>query len=120
MSQPSDEFVAEVQKLQQTLSHKVNTLHQTQARLMERDRDRRRADLTLQELSTLPSSARVFQSLGKTFVLKPTESIREELTTQSKKCGDELVALKSLQQKLQSDSVKIEKELGELFRSSQQ
>ncbi|KAL0218491.1 hypothetical protein P9112_004144 [Eukaryota sp. TZLM1-RC] len=118
-SQVPDEFVAEVQKLQSTLVSKLNTLQQTQARLFERDRDRKRSDLTLHELSSIPESTRIFKAMGKSFVLKPSDRIKQELQDLSKKCLDETVTLKSLQQRLQNETTKIESELKELIQSRQ-
>ncbi|KAL0218041.1 hypothetical protein RCL1_008889 [Eukaryota sp. TZLM3-RCL] len=110
------EFKAEVVKLQNSLYSNLNVLQQTHSRLMERDRDRRRCDLTLHELSTLDASTRVYKALGKAFVHVPNDQIVGELITTSKKCTEEIKTLKDMQQRLSHETSKLEKELKEMMK----
>ena len=55
-------------ELQQTLMQHNKVKHQTDGRIQLNERAKRRDQLTVQELKSLPQSARTYASVGRMFV----------------------------------------------------
>eukprot|EP00012_Vannella_robusta_P003591 CAMPEP_0206182936 /NCGR_PEP_ID=MMETSP0166-20121206/348_1 /ASSEMBLY_ACC=CAM_ASM_000260 /TAXON_ID=95228 /ORGANISM="Vannella robusta, Strain DIVA3 518/3/11/1/6" /LENGTH=107 /DNA_ID=CAMNT_0053597713 /DNA_START=1 /DNA_END=324 /DNA_ORIENTATION=+ len=67
--------------------------HQTDGRIQLNERAKRRDQLTVQELKSLPQSARTYASVGRMFMLAPKEEVNSNINTRLQRIEKELGSL---------------------------
>ncbi len=66
----------QLQELQQSMAQAQQELAMLRSKMQMREGERRRADLTLQEVSDLPESARAYKQVGKMFLMHPVPDLK--------------------------------------------
>ncbi|KAF7151997.1 hypothetical protein RHSIM_Rhsim01G0107900 [Rhododendron simsii] len=94
-------------EIQARLIETTGKLKQVQNQVRNKEGDRKRAYLTLEELQQLSDDTNTYKSIGRTFVLEPKSVLMEE---QEQKLKDSETAIASLQ----NSKEYLEKQIGEV------
>ncbi|KDO31290.1 hypothetical protein SPRG_03906 [Saprolegnia parasitica CBS 223.65] len=110
---------ASVQKELQELQPQFQTLHREletiEAKLGAFSREKKRIQLTKEELSALPSGTHTYASIGKMFLEMTTEENVARLTTNAAKMDDQVAALEARKQYLERQKTSLETNIAELL-----
>mmetsp|Transcript_4694 Transcript_4694/g.16814 ORF Transcript_4694/g.16814 Transcript_4694/m.16814 type:complete len:134 (-) Transcript_4694:1449-1850(-) len=86
-----EEFMA----LQGQLIEQTNKLKQTQMQGRSAAAEKRRAELTVQELQAMPQETKTFLNVGKMYVLRPKTEIEESIVSRIAECDAAIEQSKS-------------------------
>eukprot|EP01121_Diplochlamys_sp_Union-15-3_P003861 TRINITY_DN1379_c0_g1_i1.p1 TRINITY_DN1379_c0_g1~~TRINITY_DN1379_c0_g1_i1.p1 ORF type:complete len:122 (-),score=21.15 TRINITY_DN1379_c0_g1_i1:59-424(-) len=87
--------------LQDRLIEATQQYQQLSAAISINEREKQKGILTIEELGTLPTNARSYQTLGRTFIEQPLSSLKEELSRRVKLCEKEIEKQKNRLQALE-------------------
>jgi len=104
------------QELQSKLVETRVLLNQVSNKLQLIEREKRRNQFTLQEISGVPAETNTYKSIGKMFLSAPSEQIIEELQTSITKYEADIVTLTNQQKYLMNQSTTIQNSLKELIK----
>eukprot|EP00244_Chara_vulgaris_P002332 TRINITY_DN14078_c0_g1_i1.p1 TRINITY_DN14078_c0_g1~~TRINITY_DN14078_c0_g1_i1.p1 ORF type:complete len:127 (-),score=29.04 TRINITY_DN14078_c0_g1_i1:36-416(-) len=105
-------------ELQGRLMETNAKLKQVSQQLLGKEREKRRAVITGQELDELPSDTRTFRAIGKMFVLQSRDDLMEELNTVVGDADKETAKLQSRKEYLERQMKEIENNFRELLQQS--
>ncbi|EFH60020.1 Prefoldin beta-like [Arabidopsis thaliana x Arabidopsis arenosa] len=103
-------------EIQASMIELTGKLKQVQNQMRNKEGDRKRAFLTLEELRPLPEDTNTYKSIGRTFVLEPKTVLEGE---QEQKLKDSEAAVASLQtskEYLEKQTAEVENNLRELLQ----
>lgn len=103
-------------EIQASMIELTGKLKQVQNQMRNKEGDRKRAFLTLEELRPLPEETNTYKSIGRTFVLEPKTVLEGE---QEQKLKDSEAAVASLQtskEYLEKQVAEVENNLRELLQ----
>ncbi|VVA99114.1 unnamed protein product [Arabis nemorensis] len=103
-------------EIQASMIELSGKLKQVQNQMRNKEGDRKRAYLTLEELRALPQDTNTYKSIGRTFVLEPKTVLEGE---QEQKLKDSEAAIASLQtskEYLEKQTAEVENNLRELLQ----
>ncbi|KFK39920.1 hypothetical protein AALP_AA3G306300 [Arabis alpina] len=103
-------------EIQASMIELSSKLKQVQNQMRNKEGDRKRAYLTLEELRPLPEDTNTYKSIGRTFVLEPKTVLEAE---QEQKLKDSEAAITSLQtskEYLEKQTAEVENNLRELLQ----
>ncbi|VAH30530.1 unnamed protein product [Triticum turgidum subsp. durum] len=94
-------------ELQSRMIETTGKIKQLQTQMRSKESEKKRAYLTLEELSQLPDDTNTYKAIGKVFILEPRSLMVNE---QEKKLNDSETAISSMQ----TSKEYLEKQLGEV------
>ncbi|KAI4964484.1 hypothetical protein ZWY2020_005673 [Hordeum vulgare] len=94
-------------ELQSRMIETTSKIKQLQSQMCSKESEKKRAYLTLEELSQLPDDTNTYKAIGKVFILEPRSLLVNE---QEKKLNDSETAISSMQ----TSKEYLEKQLGEV------
>lgn len=94
-------------ELQSRMIETTGKIKQLQTQMRSKESEKKRAYLTLEELSQLPDDTNTYKAIGKVFILEPRSLLVNE---QEKKLNDSETAISSMQ----TSKEYLEKQLGEV------
>ncbi|KAF5185741.1 prefoldin subunit [Thalictrum thalictroides] len=103
-------------EIQGRMIETTGKLKQVQSQMRNKEAEKKRAFLTLEELRPLPEDTNTYKSIGRTFVLEPKSFLVNE---QEKKLQDSENAISSLQtskEYLEKQRAEVENNLKELLQ----
>ncbi|KAL1190474.1 Prefoldin subunit 1 [Cardamine amara subsp. amara] len=103
-------------EIQASMIELTGKLKQVQNQMRNKEGDKKRAFLTLEELRPLPDDTNTYKSIGRTFVLEPKTVLEGE---QEQKLKDSEAAIASLQtskEYLEKQTAEVESNLRELLQ----
>jgi len=102
---------------------KVNRLReqcmQCSMRMQDVNQQKRTAELTMENMKSLPNDARTFAGAGRAFLLTPQNTIREKLESAIREYDEELPKLTKAREELDKRREAAEKDMQELIESFQ-
>eukprot|EP00699_Malawimonas_sp_californiana_P000679 EC714073.1.p2 GENE.EC714073.1~~EC714073.1.p2 ORF type:complete len:128 (+),score=29.38 EC714073.1:35-418(+) len=111
-------FMVQAQKTFNELRSKQADLgrqvQQIRAQIAGNEREKKRANLTLTEIDSLPKNTKTYASVGRMFLLSPREDVRQQLQKTFDSSSNELTALKKKAEYLEKQFTETTRNLQEL------
>lgn len=104
-------------ELQSNLSRATQELQLTTQKLGQRSRDGQLSALTLKALTEVPDDTRVHTQLGKAFITRPLDSVKQQLQKREEDCRREATSLASKKTSLEGRVKQIEQETQEFIQA---
>jgi prefoldin subunit 1 len=111
LSTLSEEERRNILELQTRANEAKRRLIQVTSSARQKETFKRKAELTLLEVSGMPKETVTYKAVGRMFMLSAQPEVCTQLDAKIKAAGDELVALSREAQHLQETAAKLEKEL---------
>ncbi|KAL8462764.1 hypothetical protein ACS0TY_032888 [Phlomoides rotata] len=91
-------------------------LKQVQIQLRNKEGEKKRAYLTLEELKQLSDDTNTYKSIGRTFILEPKSAVMEEQEQKLKDSEGAISSLQSSKEYLEKQMAEVETNLRELLQ----
>ncbi|XP_044472582.1 prefoldin subunit 1 isoform X4 [Mangifera indica] len=91
-------------------------LKQVQNQMRNKEGEKKRAYLTLEELRLLPDNTNTYKSIGRTFVLEPKSALVNEQEQKYKDSEAAIAALQASKEYLEKQKAEVENNLTELLQ----
>ncbi|KAJ0089715.1 hypothetical protein Patl1_14045 [Pistacia atlantica] len=91
-------------------------LKQVQNQMRNKEGEKKRAYLTLEELRQLPDDTNTYKSIGRTFVLEPKSGLMNEQEQKFKDSETAIAALQASKEYLEKQKAEVENNLTELLQ----
>ncbi|KAL5699641.1 prefolding complex chaperone subunit [Ranunculus cassubicifolius] len=104
-------------EIQGRMIEATGKLKQVQSQLRNKESERKRAFLTLEEIRPLPEETNTYKSIGRTFVLEPKSVLVEEQEKKFKESETAISSLQTSKEYLEKQIVEVENNLKELLQS---
>lgn len=108
----------EWQELQGKVMDNQGKLKGVIAGIRTKQGEKKRNELTEQELAELPDDTVVYKSLGRAFVFAPKPKLQEEMSSSAKSLGEELEKMESTKTYLERQQNELENDVKELIQNS--
>jgi len=108
----------EWQELQNKVMDNQSKLKAVIAGIRTKQGEKKRNELTEQELSELPDDTVVYKSLGRAFVYAPKPKLQEEMNSAATSLGEELTNMESTKTYLERQQNELENDVKELIQNS--
>mmetsp|Transcript_19131 Transcript_19131/g.36612 ORF Transcript_19131/g.36612 Transcript_19131/m.36612 type:complete len:126 (+) Transcript_19131:92-469(+) len=105
-------------QLQQKLLENSGKLKSTISGMRSKESEKKRAELTEQELVELPDDTVVYKSLGRAFVFAPKPQVQDEMKQATITLQDEIDKYKNNKEYLERTQTDIESNMKELIQNS--
>jgi len=116
MSQLPDDTLRKIlHQIRQTSIQASRALSITRAQASGKERERRITQLTLDEISRLDKSVKVYKGVGKMFMMEPKPAMEKELKAQEKELADEASALGKKVKYLEKQYLESQAQLRSIF-----
>mmetsp|Transcript_22494 Transcript_22494/g.76459 ORF Transcript_22494/g.76459 Transcript_22494/m.76459 type:complete len:135 (-) Transcript_22494:632-1036(-) len=119
MSGATDAERQQFAELQQKYVEVTNRIKQMQMQSRSRESDKRRAELTIQELGEISDDTKMYKALGKAFVLEPKADIITAMETTIKNVDEDQAKYKTSSEYMQKTAQQTENDLKELLQTSE-
>ncbi|XP_058188425.1 prefoldin subunit 1 [Rhododendron vialii] len=103
-------------EIQARLIETTGKLKQVQNQVRNKEGDRKRAYLTLEELQQLSDDTNTYKSIGRTFVLEPKSVLMEEQEQKLKDSETAIASLQNSKEYLEKQIAEVENNLKELLQ----
>ena len=113
----SREALNEFMKMQENFQQTQAKLRQVKKQHMEASMAHRKSGLTLEEINSLPEGSNTYRAVGKIFMQKPVDAIREELVEVAKKSESQAEILAKSKTYLESQIEDVTRHMGELIKA---
>ncbi|XP_031281590.1 prefoldin subunit 1-like [Pistacia vera] len=91
-------------------------LKQVQNQMRNKEGEKKRAYLTLEELRQLPDDTNTYKSIGRTFVLEPKSGLMNEQEQKFKDSETAIAALQASKEYIEKQKAEVENNLTELLQ----
>lgn len=105
-------------ELQQKMLDNSGKLKSCISSMRNKESERKRAELTEQELVELPDETVVYKSLGRAFVYAPKPQVQTEMKEETERLAEEIEQSKSKREHLERTQTEIENQIKELIQST--
>jgi len=105
-------------ELQGRLVETTSKLKQVQIQVRNKEAEKKRAFLTLEELNSLPEGTNTYRTLGKAFVLEPKDDLIKEQHMKADECDSAIAALVGSKEYLERQMKEVESNFRELLQNS--
>lgn len=113
-----DDATKEFMELQGQLMENSNKMKQVTAQSRSNDGDKKRAELTIQELEELPSDTVTYRTIGRAFIYVPKDKLQKDMENLAKDLEDNIAKAQTQKEYLEQNQAKIENNLKELVQNS--
>ncbi|KAJ4907494.1 PREFOLDIN 1 [Raphanus sativus] len=103
-------------EIQASMIDLTGKLKQVQTQMRNKEGDRKRAYLTLEELRPLPEDTNTFKSIGRTFLLEPKSVLEAEQEQKFKDSEATIASLQTSKENLEKKIAEVENSLRELLQ----
>ncbi|XP_011078183.1 prefoldin subunit 1 [Sesamum indicum] len=103
-------------EIQGRMIETTGKLKQVQNQLRNKEAEKKRAYLTLEELKQLADDTNTYKSIGRTFILEPKSVLMEEQDQKLKDSEAAIVALQTSKEYLEKQMAEVENNLRELLQ----
>ncbi|KAL0337174.1 UNVERIFIED_CONTAM: hypothetical protein Scaly_1992500 [Sesamum calycinum] len=103
-------------EIQGRMIETTGKLKQVQNQLRNKEAEKKRAYLTLEELKQLVDDTNTYKSIGRTFILEPKSVLMEEQDQKLKDSEAAIVALQTSKEYLEKQMIEVENNLRELLQ----
>ncbi|KAG8373911.1 hypothetical protein BUALT_Bualt11G0074500 [Buddleja alternifolia] len=103
-------------EIQGRMIEATGKLKQVQIQLRNKEGEKKRAYLTLEELKQLSDDTNTYKSIGRTFVLEPKPVLKEELEQKLKDSEAAIASLQTSKEYLEKQMAEVESNLRELLQ----
>ncbi|KAI4352997.1 hypothetical protein L6164_007196 [Bauhinia variegata] len=103
-------------EIQGRMIETTGKLKQVQNQMRNKEGEKKRAFLTLEELRQLPDDTNVYKSIGRTFVLEPKTALMNEQEHKMKDSEAAIASLQSSKEYLEKQMAEVENNLKELLQ----
>ncbi|KAG9456169.1 hypothetical protein H6P81_000677 [Aristolochia fimbriata] len=103
-------------ELQGRMVEATGKLKQVQNQMRNKEGEKKRAFLTLEELHQLPDDTNTYKSIGKVFVLEPKSVLESEQDQKLKNSETALASLQTSKEYLEKQLAEVENNLRELLQ----
>ncbi|KAL2603017.1 hypothetical protein R1flu_017207 [Riccia fluitans] len=105
-------------ELQGRLVETTTKLKQVQMQVRNKEVEKKRAFLTLEELNSLSENTNTYKSVGKAFFLMPMATLAKEQKTKTDECDAALATLQGSKEYLERQMKEVESSFRELLQQS--
>lgn len=105
-------------ELQGRLVETSSKLKQVQMQIRNKEAERKRCLLTLEELERLPDDTNTYMSVGRAFILEPKADLIKEQQGKSKECETTISTLQTSLEYLERQMKEVENNFRELLQQS--
>uniref|UniRef100_A0A0D6R7X2 Prefoldin subunit 1 n=1 Tax=Araucaria cunninghamii TaxID=56994 RepID=A0A0D6R7X2_ARACU len=103
-------------ELQGRMIETSSKLKQVQMQMRNKEAEKKRAFLTLEELQQLPDDTNTYKSVGKAFILEPTSVLVNEQQERLKECDSSIASLQTSKEYIERQMTEVESNLKELLQ----
>ncbi|XP_023634124.1 prefoldin subunit 1 [Capsella rubella] len=103
-------------EIQASMIELTGKLKQVQNQMRNKEGDKKRAFLTLEELRPLPEDTNTYKSIGRTFVLEPKAVLQGEQEQKFKDSEAAIASLQTSKEYLEKQTAEVENNLRELLQ----
>ncbi|KAG0564757.1 hypothetical protein M758_8G132200 [Ceratodon purpureus] len=105
-------------ELQGRLVETTSKLKQVQVQIRNKEAEKKRAFLTLEELDSLPEGTNTYRTLGKAFVLEPKDDLIKEQQAKAEESDSAIATLAGSKEYLERQMKEVESNFRELLQNS--
>ncbi|CAM6094912.1 unnamed protein product [Calypogeia fissa] len=105
-------------ELQGRLVETTTKLKQVQMQIRNKEAEKKRAFLTLEELNSLPDKTNTYKSVGRAFIHMPMGTLVTEQQTKTEDCDSTLATLQTSKDYLERQMKEVESSFRELLQQS--
>ncbi|KAK1366276.1 Prefoldin subunit 1 [Heracleum sosnowskyi] len=103
-------------EIQARMIETTGNLKQVQVQMRNKEGEKKRAYLTLEELRQLSDDTNTYKSIGRTFVLEPKSALMEEQEQKLKDSETAIASLQTSKEYLEKQMAEVENNLRELLQ----
>jgi len=103
-------------ELQGRMIETSSKLKQVQMQVRNKEAEKKRAFLTLDELQQLPDETNTYKSVGKSFILEPKSLLVTEQKEKIKECDSSIASLQTSKEYLERQMTEVESNFKELLQ----
>ncbi|ESR66404.1 hypothetical protein WN944_002656 [Citrus x changshan-huyou] len=107
---------AAFQEIKGRMIENTGKMKQVQNQMRNKEGEKKRAYLTLEELRQLPDNTNTYKSIGRTFVLEPKSVLMNEQEQRLKDSESAIAALQASKEYLEKQKAEVESNLAELLQ----